>query len=444
MAQLRVLYISNSHPDLYIGGAEVYSYELYRGMREREGFEPIFLARTISGGHRPHRGTPFLSINDDPNQLLWYQENHDYFLITCPQKEQYTVHFHELLTTYRPDVVHVQHTVGLGYDLLRQIVTSLPGTPIVYTLHEFLPICHAKGLLLRTGGKELCLEATPARCHECFPEIPPQRFFLRERFIRSHLAHVDLFLAPSHFLLERFRDWGIPAEKIRFQEYGRLAPPHREAADRDATAGDASGDDGPPVGNFGFFGQLRPHKGVLVLLRAMRLLWESGERELHLFLNGANLESEGEEFQRQVETLLEACPNVTFLGRYAPEEISRRMRDVAWVVVPSLWWENSPLVIQEAFMHRRPVICSDVGGMAEKVSDGVDGLHFRVGDPADLAEKMRTAASRELWRRLRARIAPVYSMTEAVEAHAAIYRSLVAERGRQPAGELASADRRRG
>ena len=36
-------------------------------------------------------------------------------------------------------------------------------------------------------------------------------------------------------------------------------------------------------------------------------------------------------------------------------------------------------------MHGRPVICSDIGGMAEKVTDGVDGLHFRGGDPEDLA-----------------------------------------------------------
>ena len=63
--------------------------------------------------------------------------------------------------------------------------------------------------------------ATPRRCHECFPESSEQDFFLRKRFIRAHLDHVDLFLAPSHFLLERYVDWGIPREKIRFEECGR-------------------------------------------------------------------------------------------------------------------------------------------------------------------------------------------------------------------------------
>ncbi len=102
------------------------------------------------------------------------------------------------------------------------------------------------------------------------------------------------------------------------------------------------------------------------------------------------------------------------------------MRDIAWVVVPSVWWENSPMVIQEAFMYGRPVICSGIGGMAEKVQDGVDGLHFRVEDARDLAAKLhRAASSPAQWKRLRANVRPVYSMAEAVEAHSSIYRSLL-------------------
>lgn len=104
------------------------------------------------------------------------------------------------------------------------------------------------------------------------------------------------------------------------------------------------------------------------------------------------------------------------------------MRNVAWMVIPSVWWENSPLVIQEAFMHRRPVICSNIGGMAEKVDDGVNGLHFRVGDAADLAATLhRATGSQALWKRLREGIPSVYTITQAVEAHRSIYRSLLEE-----------------
>ena len=59
-------------------------------------------------------------------------------------------------------------------------------------------------------------------------------------------------------------------------------------------------------------------------------------------------------------------------------EMPSLMRSVDWMIIPSIWWENSPIVIQEAFFHGRPMICSNIGGMAEKITDGVDGLHFRV------------------------------------------------------------------
>ena len=67
----------------------------------------------------------------------------------------------------------------------------LPDAPIVYTLHEFLPICHRDGQMVRTSATELCTEASPRRCHECFPEISQQEFFLRERFVKAHFEHVD-------------------------------------------------------------------------------------------------------------------------------------------------------------------------------------------------------------------------------------------------------------
>ncbi len=77
-------------------------------------------------------------------------------------------------------------------------------------------------------------------------------------------------------------------------------------------------------------------------------------------------------------------------------------------------------------MHKRPVICGNIGGMAEKVRDGVDGLHFRVGDPRDLASKMVLAArTPELWEKLRNGIEPVFSIEEATRTHVALYTALL-------------------
>jgi len=402
---LRVLYVVHNHPTLHPGGAEAYALELYEAMREAPGVEPILLARIGSNVARrrvPHPGTPFSSVNGDPNQHFVFTETEafDFFALTSRDKSLYSRHLTDFLMEQRPDVVHVQHTHFIGLDLLSLIRRVLPGVPIVYTLHEFLPICHRDGQMVRTFSSELCTEASPRRCHECFPEISPQAFFLRARFVRGHLQEVDRFLAPSAQLMERYVRWGIEPERIEVEEYGRRTPVMRAPEPAQTKS---------PT-NIGFFGQLSYFKGAKLMLEAMSLLEEGAGA--HLWLHGANLELQTREFQDEFAAMHDVLRGrVTFRGPYEHSELPKLMADLHWVVVPSVWWENSPLVIQEAFFHRRPVICSDVGGMAEKVRDGVDGIHFRVGDAFSLARAFETATgSQRLWRSLRKRIREPYGM----------------------------------
>src|SRR5262249_30791523 len=146
-----------------------------------------------------------------------------------------------------------------------------------------------------------------------------------------------------------------------FEENARLLPrPAPQAAEQRART------------RFGFFGQINPYKGLDVLLRAMQILArdDSNRTGAHLWIHGANLDLSPGPFQDEIKGLLDATrTNVTHVGRYEPANLPELMARIDWVVVPSIWWENSPLVIQEAFLHRRPVICSDIGGMAEKVRD---------------------------------------------------------------------------
>ena len=85
-----------------------------------------------------------------------------------------------------------------------------------------------------------------------------------------------------------------------------------------------------------------------------------------------------------------------WVGPYRPEEQRAKLKEVDWVIVPSIWWENSPMVIQEAFTAGRPLIVSNIGGMAEKVQEGVDGLHFSARNPQSLAKVMLSATSTEV------------------------------------------------
>lgn len=423
MSPVRVLYVAHNHPTLHPGGAEAYALELYEAMRETPGVEPVLLARIGSNVARQrvaHPGTPFSSVNGDPNQYFVFTETEhfDFFTLTSRDKALYSQHLTNFLLAQRPDVVHLQHTHFIGLDLLSQIRRVLPEAAIVYTLHEFLPICHRDGQMVRRFSTELCDEASPRRCHECFPEISEQSFFLRQRFVKAQFDNVDRFLAPSAQLMDKYLHWGIEPERIEVEEYGRREPAVR-AAD-------------PPKGgmpsNIGFFGQLSSFKGAKVMLEAMSRL-DDGVKA-HLWLHGANLELQSAEFQEEFASMHASLRDrVTFRGPYDHGELPKLMAGLHWVVVPSIWWENSPLVIQEAFFHRRPIICSDVGGMAEKVRDGIDGIHFRVGDAYSLAKAFEAAATNpKLWNRLRDGIREPYAMDVHVARLLDMYGVLIDER----------------
>ena len=404
----------------------MYALELYEAMQTLGEFEAIFLARIGSDvltQRRPHPGTPFSSVDGDPNQYFFFTETaqFDSFYMTLRDKDAYTIHFNEFLLAHQPDVVHFQHTHYLGFDLIRQTKNTLPNAIIVYTLHEYMPICHHHGYMIRTPSQkqELCHRASPRRCHECFPEISPQAFFMRQRFIQSHFSLVDRFLAPSHFLLERYVEWGIPKEKISFMENGRRLVRRSPGAEARQ-----------PRNRLGFFGQFSYFKGVHIVLEAMKILGQE-ECRAHLWLHGANIELQSEKFQSSFKALVEASEeNVSLVGRYDHTALARLMANIDWVVVPSVWWENSPLVIQEAFFYGRPVICGDVGGMAEKVVDGKNGLHFRIGDPESLAQTIRQAVSSpDLWEKLHKGITKVQDVEDSAKELTRIYRATLERSG---------------
>ncbi len=431
----KVLYVVHNHPAFSPGGAEIYALDVYEQMKSSQDFEPVLLARTgPQNGLRgwPHPGLRLARFNSDPNQYLIYSDptEFDWFYGVSRTKDLVVRHYREFLLAIQPDVVHFQHTAGLGYDLIRETRNTLPNAAIVYTLHEYLPICLHDGQMVRRRSLELCRGESPAACRQCYPDTPASSFFLRKHFIQSHFRLVDLFLSPSRFLRDRYIEWGIPEDKIVFEENGR-------------PLGAAVACQARPVRNrLAFFGQLGVYKGVDVLLKAMRLLGGAGWGNVfekgspHLWLHGANLEHQPEVFRNTVEQLLGATrKNVTMVGRYRQDELPRLMRDIDWVVIPSIWWENSPLVIQEAYANGRPVICSDIGGMAEKVKDGVTGLHFRTGDATALAEVIERAVATEgLWDRLNSGIPRVYGIAPASGNLAKMYRALLSPRSSKCGG----------
>ncbi|MBD3847248.1 glycosyltransferase family 4 protein [Bosea sp. SSUT16] len=406
----RILVVAHNHPALHPGGTEIFAHDLAGAYRE-QGCEVLFLGATNTIHREPHPGTALQSVGEDV--VLW-SAHYDRFHMSQIDHYGTLQDLGTLLSEFHPDVIHVHHLALIGAEFLTLARRLLPGAAIVMTLHDYYPICHHDGLMVRPGDRQRCAGASPAGCHGCFPEIGADRFLLRERFIKTHLAAVDHFVAPSRFLRQRYIEWGLPGDRIEVFANARPAQepvPHRRATGRRAS--------------FGYFGNLNPWKGVLPLLQAARILQASGESGFSLRIHGgAPFQSEA--FTSALDAALAGTEGVvTHCGAYARDEVPALMAEIDWVVMPSIWWENAPLVIQEAFQHRRPLIVSDIGGMAEMVRDEIDGLHVRPGDPAALARTMRRAMEEAgLWQRLVHGIAEQPSLAACAARHLALFDSL--------------------
>lgn len=415
---MRILVISHGHPAFSIGGAEVASHNLFRALQDVEGIEAFYLARAPAALPR-HADTPLMSLRQSEYETFLNTEAWDPFWLSNGGIADLQGAFSDYLRHVKPDVVHFHHVIGFGMEALVQVRRVLPDAAIVITFHEYLSICLNHGQMVKTSRNTLCRGASPAECAGCFPQHAPGLIFQREMFLKDHLLTADAFISPSHFLIDRYAAWGLPRERMTMIENG--LGPQRVAPARKVTGQGRRG-------RFGFFGQLSEFKGLHVLLEAVASIDETiWGNDAKLYIFGGNLENQPVAFRERFERLIErAGRRVRFFGSYRSEELPRLMEQVDWLVMPSIWWENSPVVIQEAFLHGRPPIVGDIGGMAEKVRPGIDGLHFRAGSPEDLADRLTEALTdQSLWEQLRSGAPKPLDLNGFASQHLQLYRKLI-------------------
>lgn len=361
----RILVMAHAHPDFSLGGGELAAHNLFKAYREHPEVEQAwFLGRADRG-----RGASGAISLRRPGEYLWEQSVHDWHMMKAAHQDSLTTWFADLIRGLRPTVVHTHHYAHLGLEYLQIIKQIDPAIRIVMTLHEYMAICRNNGQMIKTGSARLCSRESFDECHQCFPASSPEDFWLRKHYFMRHFDLVDQFVAPSAFLRQRYIDWGLAPERIVVIENGQS--PEEPLPPRPLAEGETRN-------RFGFFGQINPFKGLDVVLEALNELPKAERKKIVLEVHGANLEWQPKEFQDRIEALRAPLIKqgvVQWVGPYQPHELRGRMGGVDWVVVPSIWWENSPMVIQEAMVHGRPLLVSDIGGMREKVRDGVDGHH---------------------------------------------------------------------
>ncbi|MBA7641508.1 putative teichuronic acid biosynthesis glycosyltransferase TuaC [subsurface metagenome] len=135
---------------------------------------------------------------------------------------------------------------------------------------------------------------------------------------------------------------------------------------------------------FGFIGPFIEQKGLHILIRAFNKV-KVDNVVLKIFGDKPALSRDS--YSTKIRSMVRN-KNIKFMGRFNNEDIAKILSTIDVLIVPSIWYENSPLVIHEAFMARVPVITANIGGMAELVQNNMNGLLFKVGDAEDLFEKI--------------------------------------------------------
>ena len=210
------------------------------------------------------------------------------------------------------------------------------------------------------------------------PEAPRSQARLARQLNlnRSTLAMADGLLSPSSRLAEIHKASGV-ATKIRIS---RLGIP------RSAQARVPKRRQSHNLTRIGFISHLHPHKGAHILLHAALLLIDSiGRYEISIY---GSLDKQSR-YHARLLNLGERAPGVQFRGHYCSEDVTAILSDLDAIVVPSLWEENSPLVVMLALRCGVPVLASRIGGIPELVADGRNGLLFNTGDHTHLARTLR-------------------------------------------------------
>ncbi|HEX5146555.1 MAG TPA: glycosyltransferase, partial [Conexibacter sp.] len=279
-----------------------------------------------------------------------------------------TAAFAAALDRLAPDVVHFHNLHNLGAALIDQ--TAARGVPSWFTTHNYWLIC-PRAYLMTADGTICAGPGDGRRCATCTGSRRPDANARRLAEVRARVSRgVTGVLAVSDAVRRTLLGAGYPAELV---DVVRQGMPHDmelwERLGRARRPGRAAGDGGPLT--VAFLGSAYPHKGPQLLVEAAQQVGADVRVRIH-----------GEVPDAFAPTLraLDARGVCSLEGAFATGELERVLAGVDVAVLPSMWWDCAPLAAAECLAARVPLVVPRLGGLAEAVRDGVDGL---VVDPLD-------------------------------------------------------------
>lgn len=364
--------------------------------------------------------------------------------------------FQELVLRAKPDVFHLHSwTTGAGLKHLAQVAQL--GIPRVVTVHVPSALC-LRGTMILNGNEACDGRIEEQRCTQCWalsrglptpaayavshlprmamtPDL--SRTLGRVATVLSARSRVDMQIRDLRKMAELSDRVVAPSQWVFSALAANAVPPEKIFVSRQAVADSfvalgagAKRTSDPGTLRIGFVGRLEPYKGPHVLLEAMKLL--PRDLPVRLIVAGSGTEPP---YLRTLEAAAAGDDRIEFLGSISHGQLPDFLQRIDILAVPSNYMETGPLVVLEAFAFGIPVMGADLGGIAERIRDGVDGWLLPFQDSKPWADAIaEVALDRGKLARRAANISVTRTMTTVAEEMAAIYRQVVDAREAEASG----------
>ncbi|MEA5597535.1 glycosyltransferase family 4 protein [Rivularia sp. UHCC 0363] len=369
----KILICCNFYPPFFIGGAEIIAHQQARQLQKAGYDVAVFCAKHDDGDRRY---SILKEVFDELRVFRVIQHAQDYEVGGNFYKPALDKLFIQVVKEVKPDVVHFHNITGLSLGIIEKAHRLQIKT--VLTLHDHWGFCF-KNTLLKVYD-QVCNDFS--KCRECLADVVDNQgrllnIRLRKDYIALQFNKVDYFVSPSRYLASAYTKVGLPAEKIhvisnginvkRFSQIKKVS--HKNAI------------------RFTFIGNIGFHKGIHVLIAALKLLLERAYLGNLCIINIVGTgDMTGDLTKFVMENHLDST--VKIWGKVEHPQIESVYENTDVLITPSIWPENEPVTILEAMAAGIPIIASALGGNLDLIKDGVNGFLFDVGNAQMLADKM--------------------------------------------------------
>jgi glycosyltransferase involved in cell wall biosynthesis len=368
---MRILYCNKyNYP---FSGTEVYLFELMDLMRSQGHEVALFSMADPRGEQTPYDRHFVPHIDFKAKTGLWQKASWAAHAIYSTDARR---RMRAMIADFRPDVAHVRN---IYHHLSPSILWELKArnVPILYHLNDFKLLCPSYNLVSQGEACEACKGGAFRHVvtTKCYPGVAARMALATEAYVHRWLGTyrkcVDLFLAPSQFVRDKFVEHGWDGDRFEVLPHFQKIHPLR----------DSKSDDGPLL----YFGRLSAEKGVDDLLRSMQIV-----PQMRLIVAGDG--PQRAELQELAVSL--GLSNVKFVGHVGGTERDSLIANSRFTVLPSHAYETLGKTILESYAEGRAVVASDLGSRRELVHQGETGLLYRTGDVNQLAGAIQTLGSK--------------------------------------------------